>query len=355
MKKRLLFVCLLGAIILVCCYFRFSETTEDYRLSLNQEDIPYVMQEGKIYVFLEDILKNGFVLDYFSGGYKDADTVYRYVLWTDSLMEVSEYETVIARPGLAKIPADIRGEIYINGLQIGCYLLERRPMVSLEELAALPQGTIKEKEGTNPRAAILFDKEGNQTILEDKVVQVSEFACLTLDGNPEPKGTFGFQNCSPYFVKNKVKRRAVSLQTVEARDTVETGEGEFLLKKVLAGDRKGMRLIGLIEDYMNFSKVLDAFDLSASLKNGTLHIDGHGKKRTFYADKPDSVGTLRYCEERVLKIGCKDKSGNDLDCLLTGNALYISMKDIETKNLLAEKGITYDDYKWYPIRSSKEK
>ena len=140
----------------------------------------------------------------------------------------------------------------------------------------------------------------------------------------------------------------MSLQTVESGDTVETGDGEFLLKKVLAGDRKGMRLIGLIEDYMNFSKVLDAFNLSESLKNGTLHLDGHGKKRTFYADKPDSVGTLRYCEERVLKIGCKDKSGDDLDCLLTGNALYVSMKDVKTKELLAEKGITYDDYKWFP-------
>ena len=68
-----------------------------------------------------------------------------------------------------------------------------------------------------------FDREGNRTILEDKVVQVSEFACQTLDGNPEPAGAFGFQSCSPYFVKNKVKRRAVSLQTVESGDTVETG------------------------------------------------------------------------------------------------------------------------------------
>ena len=63
------------------------------------------------------------------------------------------------------------------------------------------------------------------------------------------------------------------------------------------------------------------------------------------------MGTLHYREERVLKIGLKDQNRNDLDCLLIRDALYISMKDVETGNLLGEKGITYDDYKWYPIRS----
>lgn len=352
MKKKLLFVCLLGAIILVCCFFRFSGTTEDCRLSLNREDIPYVMQEGRRYVFLEDILKNGFVLEPFSGGYQDDKTVYRYVLWTSSLLEAPD-DVLITKPEIAKMPADIRGEIYINGLQIGCYELQGRPMVSLEEFAALPKEAIKEQEGAEPQTAILFDREGNQTILEDKVVQVSEFACQTLDGNPEPEGTFGFQSCSPYFVKNKVKRGTVSLQTVESGDTVETEDGEFLLKKVLAGERKGLREIELMDDYMNFSKVLDALGLSANMKNGTLHIDGHGKMRTFYADKPDSVGTLHYCKERVFKIECKDKSGDDLDCLLMKDALYVSMEDVKTKELLAEKGIAYNDYKWFPIRPSK--
>lgn len=84
MKKKFLFLFMIGAIILVCCHFRFSGTTEDCRFSLNQKDIPYVMQEGKTYLFLEDILKNGFVLEPFSGGYQDDNTVYRYVLWTVS-------------------------------------------------------------------------------------------------------------------------------------------------------------------------------------------------------------------------------------------------------------------------------
>ena len=146
----------------------------------------------------------------------------------------------------------------------------------------------------------------------------------------------------------------MSLQTVESVDTLETEDGEFVLKKVLAGEHKGMREIGLMDNYMNFSEVLDALNLSVRLNNGILHIDGRGKKRTVYVNEPEPMGTLHYREERVLKIGLKDQNRNDLDCLLIRDALYISMKDVETGNLLGEKGITYDDYKWYPIRSSEE-
>ena len=42
----------------------------------------------------------------------------------------------------------------------------------------------------------------------------------------------------------------MSLQTVESVDTLETEDGEFVLKKVLAGEHKGMREIGLMDNYM---------------------------------------------------------------------------------------------------------
>ena len=86
---------------------------------------------------------------------------------------------------------------------------------------------------------------------------------------------------TPYFVKNKVTRRSVSLQTVESVDTLETEDGEFVLKKVLAGEHKGMREIGLMDNYMNFSEVLDPLNLSVRLNNGLLHIDGRGKRGLF--------------------------------------------------------------------------
>ena len=73
----------------------------------------------------------------------------------------------------------------------------------------------------------------------------------------------------------------MSLQTVESVDTLETEDGEFVLKKVLAGEHKGMREIGLMDNYMNFSEVLDPLNLSVRLNNGILHIDGRGKRGLF--------------------------------------------------------------------------
>ena len=100
---------------------------------------------------------------------------------------------------------------------------------------------------------------------------------------------------------------------------------------------------------MNFSKVLDALKLSARLENGDLYISGRGEKRTIYVQEPEPLGTLHYYKGRVFKIVLKDQNGNDLDCLLTGDTLYIGMEDVKTKNLLGEKGFVYDNYKWYPM------
>ena len=37
-----------------------------------------------------------------------------------------------------------------------------------------------------------------------------------------------------------------------------------------------------------------------------------------------------------------------LDCLYTGEVLYISMKDIENRALLRDNGYIYQDYHWDP-------
>ena len=287
MKKNILLVLILGAAIIVCNYFRFFKFKQDYSFSLNQTKIPYVLQEEKVYLFLEDILENGFVLDTVSGGYKENDTVYRYVLWTDSLLEDSYLGFIgIEKTGIDKVPTGTKGEIYINGLQIGCYLLGEKPMVSLEEFSDLPKGAIKNRKEADSQMTILFDEEGTQTVLDDKVIQTAQIVHLTLDGGLENKETFGFQNCSPYLVTNEEKKTSVSLQTLETGDTLKTKKGEFPLKKVFAGEIRGMRLIGLMEEYMNFSKVLDALKLSARLENGDLYISGRGEKRTIYVQEP---------------------------------------------------------------------
>ena len=57
---------------------------------------------------------------------------------------------------------------------------------------------------------------------------------------------------------------------------------------------------------------------------------------------------VHYYKGRVLKIGLKDQNGVVLDCLYTGEVLYISMKDIENRALLRDNGYIYQDYHWDP-------
>lgn len=353
MRKKYNFLIMTFLIVVLAgsCFLYFK-ATGSYRVSLNHEDLPYVLQDGKVYLYLKDILRNGFVLDKVSGENREDKETYRYVLWTEDILEDTDDElSADDNIKIEMLPKGKKGEIYINGLQIGCYSLGQNPLISLEEFAEVSDNTFDFMNNASKNVTIFFDKEGDQILLEEKVVQISPNFHSTLDGQTEAVGSFGFENCSPYLVQNDTEevRHTVSLQTLQPGEILRTEKGEFLLKKIYAGEIRGMRIVDLMDGYINFSMVLEGLGLSAEMNNGVLFIEGQAEKKTILMDKPEALGSLHYYKGRVFQIGLKDRGGSDLDCLYTGDTLYININDTKTKKLLREKGFAYRDYRWEPI------
>lgn len=146
MKK--IFVLMLFFLIFIGAIYKslFSKASEHIFLLLNEKKIPYVLQEEKIYIYLEDVLKNGFTLDIQSSGYTIDKTTYRYVLWTDGIADDLNYNlTSSVDAQIPELPTAMKEEIYINGLQIGCYLLGEKPMIPLSEFASISDDILKKK------------------------------------------------------------------------------------------------------------------------------------------------------------------------------------------------------------------
>lgn len=296
-------------------------------LLLNERKIPYVLQEQKIYLYLEDVLKNGFILDVQSGGYTQDETAYRYVLWTKGLVEDVKYNA--SSPAeISKLPVGVKEEIYINGLQIGCYSLEQKPMIALSEFASVSDDILTEGNKPYSKKAVFFDEEGTPLALEENIVQGSKNLKLTIDGAVE--SCIDFKNCSPYLIQHSFEKAkaTLSLQAIQADEFVITENERLLLKKIYAGELRGFRMIALMDGYINFTAAAEQAGISFKIDKGILSIKGHPKKPPLYLETSEPLGTLHYYRGRVFQIALKDGKGNDLDCLFTGDTLYINKKDL---------------------------
>lgn len=237
MKK--IFVLMLFFLIFIGAIYNslFSKASEHIFLLLNEKEIPYVLQEEKIYIYLEDVLKNGFTLDIQSSGYTKDKTTYRYVLWTDGIVDDLNYNlTSSVDAQIPELPTGTKEEIYINGLQIGCYLLGEKPMIPLSEFASISDDILKKKNKQYCNQTIFFNEKGEPSALEDKILQSSKNLNLTLDGDVED--CIDFKDCSPYFIKNTLKRtkEMLSLQSVQPNEFVITKSGALVLKKFMPGN-----------------------------------------------------------------------------------------------------------------------
>ena len=116
------------------------------------------------------MFKNGFTLDIQSSGYTIDKTTYRYVLWTDGIADDLNYNlTSSVDAQIPELPTAMKEEIYINGLQIGCYLLGEKPMIPLSEFASISDDILKKKKQTViVIKRFFFNEKGEPLALEDK-------------------------------------------------------------------------------------------------------------------------------------------------------------------------------------------
>ena len=314
-RKQMTGVCVVFFVILCALIFvlQKAETKEKPAVLLNGTKIPYVVQEGKTSLYLEDLPGNGFVAD--ACGYTADDTTYCYALWTDGLTEDLPENTEITA-----LPPNTKAEIYINGLQIGCYAMGQKPMVALAELAEMQEHTKTETE-----KMICSDAEGHQTISEEGVEQRSENLRLVLDGGVEKD--LGFRNCSPYLVRYTKEKHQIAIETVKTGEMVQTQNGTFPLKKVYAGELRGLRLVDLFDGYLNLTQAAEKAGISFQIENGTLSITG--EEKILFSDASEPLGTLQYCKERVFQTALRGENGNQIDALLVGGDWYISKADVK--------------------------
>lgn len=335
MKKN--FVLMLFFLIFIGAIYKslFSKASEHIFLLLNEKKIPYVLQEEKIYIYLEDVLKNGFTLDIQSSGYTIDKTTYRYVLWTDGIADDLNYNlTSSVDAQIPELPTAMKEEIYINGLQIGCYLLGEKPMIPLSEFASISDDILKKKNKQYCNQTIFFNEKGEPLALEDKILQSSKNLNLTLDGDVED--CIDFKDCSPYFIKNTLKRTKgmLSLQSVQPNEFVITKSGALVLKKIYAGELRGFRIVDLMDNYIDFTTTSERLGISFKINKGILSIERYPKNLPLHLDVSESLGTLHYYHGRLFQIVLKDTKGNLLDCLFTGDTLYINKKDLEKMSIL---------------------
>lgn len=352
MKKRILFaVCSVICLLLLGSmqlrpYFQKTEYT---RITMNGNYIPFVRQGEETYIYLKDLLEYGFCLDVLEGGisYQKIGEEYYFVLWTDNLHDIEKSDT----PQLLEIHPDMKNRIYINGLNISTYALSKEPMICVAELSDSVLGGHSFLEEETDISALYYDVHGKKRILQEKVQLITEKNGLTLDGNFEPSDKFQFKNCSPYFVQTERKKKGepvMALHTMQKGEILKTAKGEFPLLEIFAGDLGGVKLITMTDNYTDFSSVLNNLNLHYTMKNGILVIEGDGNRTSCETDRPEAIQSLPYYHERIIKTSLKNEECQTLECLYTGNTLYLRREDVETKDLLKKNGYFYQEYTWYP-------
>ena len=93
-----------------------------------------------------------------------------------------------------------------------------------------------------------------------------------------------------------------------------------------------IRLCGHLRRYKKIVK--KTYIISFKINKGILSIERYSKNLPLHLDVSESLGTLHYYHGRLFQIVLKDTKGNLLDCLFTGDTLYINKKDLEKMSIL---------------------
>lgn len=89
-----------------------------------------------------------------------------------------------------------------------------------------------------------------------------------------------------------------------------------------------------MDNYIDFTTTSERLGISFKINKGILSIERYSKNLPLHLDVSESLGTLHYYHGRLFQIVLKDTKGNLLDCLFTGDTLYINKKDLEKMSIL---------------------
>ena len=85
--------------------------------------------------------------------------------------------------------------------------------------------------------------------------------------------------------------------------------------------------------------------------DGTRGRTWGGNRTSCETDLPEAIRSLPYYHERIIKTSLKNEECQTLECLYTGNTLYLRRENVETKDLLKKNGYFYQEYTWYPYKT----
>lgn len=351
--------CLAAVCAAVCCavFSGCGNSEEALQLpksgvTIDGAAVPYVRQDGRTYLYLKDLEENGFYRDYAGFGLRPLSedlAGYYFALWTNDCHRERKPEEKNTEP--PTLMPDAQNEIYINGLQITCYALEGEPLVDAEELAGIAVDSSVQMEGVKDGTAVYYDAEGNAEELTGEVVCISQMTFQTLDGEPETADCFQFENCSGYLATGKASEdhSRIALHVFQKGEMLETAKGDFPLDGIYAGQSGGIRAIEMTDGYAQFSNALERMGLSYSMDSGKLQIEGEGDRKVCHIDQPEAIQYSPYFHMRFIKTRLKMDGAKTVECLYSGNSLYVSREDVETKQLLKKNGYRYKNYAFWPI------
>ena len=166
MKRILILFSFIWIIFLTRYFFILEQkgTKELSKMTLNEKNISFVVEDGEVYIYLKDLIGNGFILDEETSGSRQDKSIYRYVLWTNDLCDdVVCIENIEA----FTLPQKIEIQVYINGLQISCYVLDEELLLNLEEFASVSfqKWSLSKKQSFT--GTMICDAEGNQHIIDE--------------------------------------------------------------------------------------------------------------------------------------------------------------------------------------------
>lgn len=335
-------VCVL-AVVLV---FRKAMQSDTKILAFEGEPVPYICQDGKIYVSVDEFLHFGFFADDTESRTLETRSgmVSEIVLWQENLYSK---ET----KGSGEIPNVQNGwsyETYINGLQIGTYICEGNLLVNVEEL--IGEEIVQKQDAEMAEKTVFYDANGNAKVLPEKLVQITKTNRNSIHGNPESPSRFSFENCSQYLMQaEKNTAKELSIKAMQKGDILKTKNGSFPLDEVKAGECGGVSISTIQEEYTKLSDVLCELGIAYDLYHGKLELKGNGNGKTIKGESIDAIGTIPKYPYRMFVVTLKISTGETLDCLYDGETLFAANGDLEQTEIWKQHGYVYEKGDWIPL------
>lgn len=344
MRKRrvlLTFACVLCVVLGIWKGMQEAARTVD----IEGEPVSYICQDGKIYLYLKDLLRFGFFVDTAESQMIEtrSGVIAGVVLWKEDIYP-GKPQIMESLPDAAQRQ---KYEIYINGLEISAYAQGKELMISAEELIGQP---VKLKQDSDiSEETVLYDKNGNKNVLPEKVIQISKNSRNTIHGYPEAPNHFSFESCSQYLIQAETNTlHKLSINMMQKGDILQTKNGSFPLEEVRAGECAGVSILTIMEEYTELSDVLHELDISYALHNGKLELKGKGNGKTMKRESTDAIGTLPQYPFRMFAMKLELSTGEKLDCLYDGKALFAAKDDVAATAVWECHGYDYKNGEWIP-------